>query len=136
MTSRSIAVSIICLCAPIAACGDTLGSAPCPGDSVTVVVTTSPIGLPPQFSWSPPCPMGEISVDGASSAANMWLIVTTDSNRVLPPLRYGQVPAGMQQLSSAQRLAPGAVYTVSVWRWVSGNPNPLFRRASVVSFVP
>ena len=134
MTAPLIGVNVLCLCATLAACSDSLRPAPCPGDSVTVVVTTSPSVLPPQFSWSPSCLMGELRVD--SGPASMWLIVTSDSNRVLPPVRYGQVPEGMQQLESPQRLARGAVYTVSVWRWLGGIPNPLFRRAGLASFIP
>ena len=136
MTTPWIGVNIVCLCTALAACSDTLRPAPCPGDSVTVVVTTSPVGLPPQFSWSPPCPMGEVRVDSVSGPADMWLIVTSDSNRALPPVRYGQVPQGMQQFSSPQPLARGGAYTVSVWRWLGGTPNPLFRRAGLASFVP
>lgn len=140
MVTRSIGASIICLCTSLAACNNTLQPVSClppPGDSVTLVVTTSPVGLPPHFSWSPPCLMGEISVDSGGFGGPAAWMVSSDSNRVSPPVRYGQVSAGMQLTSSPQPLARGTLYTVSVWRWVSGTPNSAeYHRVGVASFVP
>ena len=138
MNTPSIGVCILCLSTAAAACGDSLGPALCaPGDSLAVSVTTSSIGLPPLFSWSPPCLMGEIVVDsGGFSGPNVWHVIS-DSNRVFPPVWYGSVPEGAHLLTAPQPLARGAVYTVSVWRWVSGTPNSsLYWRAGVASFAP
>ena len=134
MTTPSVGGSILCLCTALVGCTDSLRPASClPGDSVTVAVMTSPIGLPPQFSWSPACLMGEIEVDsGHFSGPNVWHIIS-DSNRVLPPVRYGIVPEGAQLLTAPQPLARGTLYTVSVWRWVT---TGLYGRVGVASFVP
>ena len=138
MNTPSIGVCILSLSTAAAACGDSLRPALCaPGDSLVVSVTTFPIGRTPQFSWSPPCLMGEIVVDsGGFSGPNVWHLAA-NANRALPPVRYGSVPLGMTQFSGPLPLARGAAYTVSVWVWVSGTPNSsLYWRAGVASFVP
>jgi hypothetical protein len=133
MTASSMGVCIVCFSTTFAACGETLRPALCPGDSVTVTVTTATRGLPPQFSWSPPCLMGEVAVD--SGPALMWVIVTADTDRILPPVLYGQVRAGPLQLVPPQHLTRGAEYRVVVGHRVIGSPDLLFRRAGVTVFV-
>ena len=132
MNTPAIGVIGLGLLMTSTSCTDALRPALCPGDSVTVAVTTSP-GLPPQFSWSPPCLMAEVAVD--SGPALMWVVVNSDTDRILPPVRYGHVPGGATQLVPPQRLTRAAQYRVVVGHRVVGSPDLLFRRAGVRVFV-
>ena len=133
MTASSLGVCIISFSTTFAACGETLQPALCPADSVTVTVTTAARGFPPQFSWSPPCLMGEVAVD--SGPALMWVIVTTDTDRILPPVLYGEARPGALQLVPPQHLTRGAEYRVVVGHRLFGSPDLLFWRAGTTIFV-
>ncbi len=118
--------------AALLACSEPIQPVACPGDSVTLTIASS--ASAPLISWAPTCAMGLIQVNQADGGA-MWEIDTVDSNRVLPPVRYGEVPPGMQEMSALHPLVPGETYTVSVWRWLSSEPGaPNFRRAGVTTF--
>ena len=133
MTASSVGVCIVCFSTTFAACGETLQPTLCSEDSVSVTVTTVARGFPPQFSWSPPCLMGEVAVD--SGPALMWAIVTADPDRILPPVLYGQARPGALQLVPPQHLTRGAEYRVVVGHRVFGSADLLFRRAGVTIFV-
>ncbi len=80
------------------------------------------------FSWTPACPVGLILVKQGTAA---WA-VQADSNRMLPPVRYGQEPAGTQWATFAPSLVRGDTCVVSVARWYSGS---LYQQVGTLSFV-
>ena len=126
--------AVVALASAASACRDPLAPrpVPCPGDSVGVQVSASTAG--PEFSWTPACLMGLVEVDSADFP--MWLIITTDSNLVLPPVHYGATPEGMSLMGQPRSLAAGRSYTVSVWRWLSGDAHSAsFKQAGTASFV-
>ncbi len=108
-------VALAFLGCPWLACRETLSTVPadCPGDSVAVVATTSPDGA--QFSWTPACPMALLTAQADSTG---WS-VRSDSDRIMPPVRYGQMPVGATVASAAPPLVHGDTVTVSVWRTYS-----------------
>ena len=108
-------VALVLLGCPWLACREALSAAPadCPGDSVAVVATTSPDG--PQFSWAPACPIALLT---AQTDSTSWS-VRSDSDRIIPPVRYGQMPVGATVASGTPPLVHGDTVTVSVWRTYS-----------------
>ena len=129
MRSLRILASIACLSCPWLACREPAAPAPpeCP-DGVAVVVTEPPGG--PEFSWTPACPVGLLMVSTGDSG---WEALA-DSNRILPPVRYGRQPAGSQSPlePSAPPLAHGDTCTVSVARWYSSG---LYQQVARLTFV-
>jgi len=79
------------------------------------------------FSWTPACPVGLLIV---SFGGDAW-IVQSDSNRILPPVRYGQKPGGAQIETSGPVLLSGDICVVSVSRWYTGG---FYRQAGVQTF--
>jgi hypothetical protein len=136
---RTVAARLVlaCLCASVLACDNSLEPVSCVGgESLVVTVNTAPTGLPPRFSWSPPCLVGEVSIESGGLTGNTWDLFA-DSNRIASPVTYGLIASGAQLVSTPQPLVRGTRYTISVWRWVSGTPNGgLYWRAGVASFVP
>ncbi len=90
-----------------------------------VVTAVAPV---PEFSWTPGCPMGLVWVQGPSVGWNL----IADSNRILSPVRYGEVRAGITTNGAGTQLARGTTYVVSIWRWVSGP----YREVGTASFTP
>jgi hypothetical protein len=135
MTTLSLGARTVCLCTCLVACNDPLEPVSCVvGDSVTVSVKDAPLGLP-QFSWSPPCLIGSIRVDSGTFGSPAAWAVFADTNRIPPPVRYGESPPRVRE-ALPQPLILGSQYTVSVWIWgfISGGSS-YYWRAGVASFV-
>lgn len=73
--------------------------------------------------------MGALQVIGT---AVLWSPMA-DSNVILPPVRYGQWPAGTVAGASPPALREGEAYDIWVWRWYGGS---VYFRAGGESFVP
>ena len=69
------------------------------------------------FSWSPgDCGAVDLSVSEAGSAIK-WLVQSASaSNALLPPVAYGQVPAGAFSATPPETLLPGITYHVGMSR--------------------
>jgi hypothetical protein len=96
-----------------AACDESSAPLPdCP-ESVDVIVGA---GLEPSFDWLPRCQAGSLRVevrlsDGGSPP--VWILQTVDfENRVVPPVRYGEIPQGTEVIGDRVPLATGSNYRV------------------------
>jgi hypothetical protein len=127
-------LGMVCLTSGVLACRDSFSAVPvaCVVDAATITVTAG--NLMPKFSWAPNCAVGMVEVRSDSSPVG-WTL-QANSNRIFPPVGYGQSPAGMQA-SSPPPLVHGMTYWVSVWlRLDSGPGGPDYERVTATSFVP
>jgi hypothetical protein len=90
--------------------------APCTG-AVTVMPSS---GLTPNLVWTPNCLVDQVTVEeniapSAGGPQPRWIIQSRTTGQGTPsPLRYGDVPASMQEVLSAAALVAGHQYRVSV----------------------
>lgn len=108
----------------VAACSDDEATAPealCTDETTTVDVTVSG-GTTPTVSGSPACDVALFLIEG--EGGDTWLISTDDdewddplqANRISPPIRYGDVPSGIDELWGPDALTAGSTYQVVLWR--------------------
>jgi len=125
---------ILLICTTLAAvgCGDTLSPEECYRARPVISVSG---GTTPEFTWSPSCPIAELTVSGS------WYVSTTASfaNGIRPPVRYNSVPAGARRGCPCPpaTLQVGTQYLMSLTRWerLSDGGSALLSWAST-SFVP
>jgi hypothetical protein len=92
-------------------CRESAGPGDCTGD-VIVEVTE---GATPEFGWSPACEVASLAVFSAADV--MWSIHSgVGRNALVPPVRYGEVPRGSVEETSAAPLQHGFGYFVRVFR--------------------
>lgn len=90
---------------------------------VTVSVST---GMAPTFSWTPDSGIGRLIVEEGDQ--EMWGTETEGTNTYHSPIRYGVYPPGTleEQLEEmANPLVAGRTYKVSLFRWISFEPESL-----------
>jgi hypothetical protein len=95
--------------------------------SVNVTVTT---GTTVTFDWKPACAVALLLVE--ADASDQWAIAapgfdetsTSAANVILPPVTYGQVPAGAEELGPPETLTAGTTYEVVLWKTVDPGTNP------------
>jgi hypothetical protein len=96
------------------ACGDepTETLLDCPD---AVAITVGP-GLEPVFDWTPRCLAATLIIEARDgSGFTMWSLQTVDQeNRLSPPIRYGDVPAGTEQIGELRPLLAGSLYRVGL----------------------
>ena len=98
----------------LARCTDLL--APCSG-AVTVTSTSS---VSPTLSWTPNCRIDKLVVEeplppSAGDSHLLWVIsARTPGEGAAAPIRYGQVPASMQESVPAEPMAMGHSYRIRV----------------------
>lgn len=108
----------------MAACSDDEATAPgalCTDETTAVDVTVSG-GTSPTVSWSPACDVALFLIEG--DGGDTWLISTDENdwddplqaNRISPPVRYGDVPSGIDELWGPEALEAGSPYQVVLWR--------------------
>jgi hypothetical protein len=108
----------------LGACGDDDATGPevCTDDTGTVDVQITG-GSSPTVSWSPACAVALFLVEG-DEEGDTWLLSTDEAtwdtpsqaNRIGPPITYGTVPAGIDELYGPLDLVPGRRYEVILWR--------------------
>ncbi|PYP52452.1 MAG: hypothetical protein DMD45_04340 [Gemmatimonadetes bacterium] len=109
----------------LARCTDTTGPSlgPCSG-SVTVTATAS---LSPTLSWTPNCLIDQLVIDeplppSVGGVHAVWAIsARTPGEGAAAPLRYGTVPASMQESVAAEPLIMGHSYRIRI----SGSGAPV-----------
>ncbi len=90
---------------------------------LTVSVST---GMAPTFSWTPDSGIGRLIVEEGDQ--EMWGTETQGTNTYHSPIRYGIYPPGTleEQLEEmANPLVAGRTYKVSLFRWISFEPESL-----------
>jgi hypothetical protein len=93
-----------------------LSLAACSG-AVTVTPTSD---LAPTLAWAPNCFVDQVTVEesiapSAGGPQPRWIIQSQTTGQGTPsPLRYGDVPARMKEVLSAQPLVTGHQYRISV----------------------
>ena len=108
-------LALLSLAAGSLRCSDDSGPeevAECSGP-VAVTVTA---GAVPSFSWTPRCSLFFLLVEPAESGSDVWSVITRSENGLVPPVRYGQVPPGAEELEPDTPLESGTEYDV-VARW-------------------
>src|SRR5688572_26515771 len=117
-------ISIAITAALVAGC-DSNSTAPdepacLPGtDSIVGTVT---VGASVVFDWSPRCAVSLLLVE--RGAHDMWSIVPPATginspetrNLIMPPVTYGQVPAGIISTHGPEPLVAGVSYELILWR--------------------
>lgn len=95
----------------VASCGDSGGPSDNGCDApitITIDATTHPT-----FNWSPKCNVAEVRVTQPSepdvTKQVKWQVVS-DINTIGPPVSYGTVPAGAQQIKTPDLLVTGTQY--------------------------
>ena len=113
------------------ACSDTTGPPACSG-SVTVAVGP---GTVPAIRWTPVCALSDVFVQSpAPGSGPTWRVTMLDaSNRILPPITYGDTLPGALNAYSGLPLIAGAIYTAVVGRTDSLGH---ILQAGSVNFVP
>ena len=89
---------------------------PCSG-TVTVTVTAS---LSPTVSWTPNCLIDQLVIEeslppSVGGLHSVWVITARTPGRgAAAPVRYGRVPASMEELVAAEPLVMGRSYRIRV----------------------
>ena len=107
----------LALCA-LTRCTDSSGPnlGPCSGP----VAVTATASLSPTLSWTPNCLVDQLIVEeslppSVGGVHTVWFIsARTLGEGAAAPLRYGRVPASMQDVVAAQPLAMGHSYRIRV----------------------
>jgi len=89
-------------------------------DSVTISVAIDTV---PVFSWSPDCRLGRLLVEQGFD--EYWGTETCGENTYESPIRFGVNPPNTCPEEPAIALVPGLTYQVSVFRFVTVNPESL-----------
>jgi hypothetical protein len=110
-------------------CTESTGPKNCTGDTgvITATVTT---GATVTFDWEPRCAVALLLVE--EEASDQWAITAPDFNEtatsaanvILPPVTYGQVPAGAEEFQAPQTLVAGTTYELVLWRIVEEGTSP------------
>lgn len=123
MTTRPKSRLATCLTlalALLAACDDD-GVEPvaCEADTSEVTATIETNGSV-VFDWSPECSVFLVLVE--EEASDVWGIQTMDQeNGITPPVTYGTVPAGVEELMAPDPLVAGQTYELILWRKLPGD---------------
>ncbi len=108
-----------------------------PAQTADALVTVSvSSGMAPTFSWTPDSGIGRLIVEEGDQ--EMWGTETEGTNTYHSPIRYGVYPAGTleEQLEEmANPLVAGRTYKVSLFRWISFEPESL-QFVGAQEFVP
>lgn len=82
------------------------------------VLTISVTGEPrPVFTWTPACPVTELSVRLKGPDATVWAIVGTwPRYHILPPVTYGVGPEGTMAITPSDTLFASGTYDVIISR--------------------
>lgn len=109
-------IPIVCVCF-LLACSD--GTAPDPDRicSAPLLVSVSRSTLP-LVSWSGGCRVNQFSIHTAEPEPSLaWVVFSpTGVNALRPPVQYGVLPTGAQQLpDNPQPLTPGTTYIIDVF---------------------
>jgi hypothetical protein len=91
-------------------------------DSVTITVTVGTDSVP-VFSWTPDCKLGRLLVEQGFD--EYWGTETCGENTYESPIRYSINPPNTCPEEPAIPLIPGQAYRVSVFRFVTVNPESL-----------
>jgi hypothetical protein len=75
-------------------------------------------GPPPVFRWTTGCGAASFAVYDLRSGFALWHL-EPQSRRLLPPLTYGVVPAGVREVHPPEALQSGTQYGVYL-KWVVG----------------
>lgn len=86
-------------------------------------------GPAPQFDWTPACKVHSLVVTVAGDAAEVWAIVTDNTNEISPGVRYGTVPPGVREQEDPDALVVGVTYHVAVRRWTGSGLEVIGVRA-------
>jgi hypothetical protein len=89
--------------------------------SVTATVT---LGASVVFDWTPRCAVALLLVE--QDASDQWGVAAPgissssdeSANIILPPVTYGQVPQGAEEISSPTALVSGTQYDLVLWKTV------------------
>jgi hypothetical protein len=94
---------------------------PCTAEigSVTATVTA---GTSVKFDWTPRCAVAMVLVE--EDASDQWIVATPEdswtsaeaANKILPPLTYGETPAGTDVGEPPATLVAGREYDLILWR--------------------
>lgn len=119
-TNRIFATLLVAVTAAGCA-GD--GTAPkgCPSETSSVQATVT-TGASVVFDWDPKCGVALLLVE--EDASDQWVIGAPDfdnnetesANVILPPVTYGQVPAGAEEASPPAALIAGRSYELVLWK--------------------
>ncbi len=101
-------------------------------ETPTLTITVSG-GTTPTFSWSPDSSIGKLIVEEGEE--ERWGTETDGANIYQSPIRYGVHPPGASEDEPAFPLTPGHTYKVSLFRWISVNPER-FQLMGVQEFTP
>lgn len=80
-------------------------------------------GTTPIFSWTPDSTIGRLIIE--EGAEKIWGAETAGANTYRSPIRYGVHPDGASEDEAANPLLPGHTYKVSLFRWISVDPESL-----------
>jgi len=116
----------------IAACADDKGAGPetgCDATTTSVNATATVSGSNVVFSWEPRCAVVLVLVE--EDADDMWGVSAPDlsgtateaSNIILPPVTYGQIPSGAEEIEPASPLVAGRTYELILWKIVPAGAN-------------
>src|SRR5688572_16438469 len=124
--------TIAALVAAVAAlnCSDSTSPGSCDANTGSVEASVQISGSAVVFDWSPACAVALVLIEEEFS--DMWGIIapglsgsSTESDNIIhPPVTYGQVPSGAEELDAPQTLIAGHTYEVVLWKIIPAGANP------------
>ncbi len=104
----------------------------------TPLQVTATQSVTPVVTWAGGCRVNQVVfLQDEPQSSLAWVVYYTpsDSNGLLPPVQYGTVPSGAQQLPETPTpLQPGATYIINVviWDTASGGSPVIVGRDTIV----
>lgn len=93
------------------ACNDSTSAHPC--SAAAVGPLTIGAGTTPSISWAASCPAEFLAVIDPASGLPLWQL-RANTRKILKPVTYGLVPAGVTEEHNAEILQVGISYDVLV----------------------
>ena len=119
----AVGMLLLLLCVPLG-CSSSNPTNPEPIEDCTGSVSISVTGgTTPRFSWTPRCRLFFLNVEPADAGTDQWTVLSDSANLIAPPVVYGIVPAGAQELTSPEQLIAGQEYKVVLGRFTGPGPQ-------------
>jgi hypothetical protein len=106
-------------------------SSPPTCDALTITVAHGPR---PVFSWTPTCPVTEITVSMVGPSARVWVLTAAlPQDSIVPPVTYGVGQEGTMATTPPDTLFPTGTYEVTLIR---SDATGLFTQVGRAAFKP
>src|SRR5262245_52963413 len=124
-----------------------LTSVQCDGDSAGPsflecagpVVLSISSGLTPELAWRPRCSLFALDIHDLTTDTSTWSLLSLygTGNALDPPIKFGVVPPGVEEVTPPVPLSAGHEYRISLFRLDTSDPKvPVVYQAADSSYTP